>query len=137
MKIQGDVSSKRMIELQGIIQELQTEVQHLNDARVDCENTMRREAADRSAGEETYKTLVKELQGVIDKLNVERDEEARRTIALEKSAVLDLEVQVKALIEEKEEMLDRQKTFHERYRARTLVCSPFDHFSICLLTWVV
>ena len=87
MKAQDDVMSERVIKLQDIIQGLQIEVQRLNDAQVDCENTMRCKAADWSAREETYKTSVKKLQGEIDKLKVEKEEEAKRTIALEKSTV--------------------------------------------------
>jgi len=121
MTAQGDVSHERITELQSVVQKLQIEVQHLDDARTNCENIMRREAADWGAREETYRVSVNELQGMIDKLKVERDEEAKRTTALEKLAILDLEAQVKELIEEKEEMLDRQRTFQERYRAKTLV----------------
>jgi len=58
---------------------------------------------------------------MIGKLNVERDEEAKWTTALEKLAINDIEAQVKELEEEKEEMLDHQRTFQERYQAKTLV----------------
>jgi len=121
MTAQSDASHERITELQSIIRKLQMEAQHLDDARKDCENTVRREAAEWSAREETYRASVNELQGMIGKLKVERDEEAERTAAMEKSAILDLKAQVKELIEEKEEMLDRQRTFQERYRAKTLV----------------
>jgi len=121
MTVQGDASHERITELQSVIRKLQAEVSHLDDVRKNCENTVRREAAEWSAREETYRVSVNELQGVIDKLKMERDEEAERTAVMEKSAILDLHAQVKELIEEKEEMLDRQRTFQERYRAKTLV----------------
>jgi len=121
MTAQGDASHERITELQSVIRKLQAEVSHLDDVRKNCENTVRREAAEWSAREETYRVSVNELQGVIDKLKMERDEEAERTAVMEKSAILDLHAQVKELIEEKEEMLDRQRTFQERYRAKTLV----------------
>lgn len=116
-KAQEEISLKRMNELQGVIQGLQ---KGLSDAKADHETAMRRETANWKERQEGYRSEVQELRGAIEQLKARRNEEATKANSAGEKAVLELEGRVEALVNEKEEMLERHRTFRERYQAGTL-----------------
>ncbi|KAJ3574765.1 hypothetical protein NP233_g1544 [Leucocoprinus birnbaumii] len=135
-KAQEDSALKRTSELQAVIQALQLEVQRLSDAKIDYENAMKREAAHWKEQEEEYRSKMLGMQGMIDILKAAAEEETSRAVnkavALEKKAISGLEAHIKALVHEKGETLERQRTFRERYQAGTLSDTEKDLISSLL-----
>jgi chromosome segregation ATPase len=121
MKAQEVAASERTADLQAVVRGLQKEIQQLYDAKMEGEGAVKHEMANSRERENVLKTRLTELQSTIFQLEASKQDEADASLALEKRAVSELEARVQALTEEKEEMVERQRSFRQRYQAGTLV----------------